>query len=266
MAITTLDQLTFALDSAKQTLNLYKVSATTKGAGTAFSLWTLAGNPTAGAAPTAASGAALSSATAGAMSFTNPASGKTYLGRVAISSSAVGTLMLYDRLLHTGSLSGAVATAQTVNSVALTRSTSGAGVELWCEIYTATGASAANLTVSYTNQAGTAGRVSTAIAFPVSPVAGQMFQIPLASGDTGVRSIQTATLSATTGTAGAFGFTLVRKIALIPITLANSGVTLDFAALGLPSIESNACISSAVAMCSGATSGVVMASMDLVQG
>ena len=266
MAITTLDQLTSALDSAKQSLNLYKVSATTKGAATSFSLWTVAGNPGAGIAPTAASGAVTSSTTAGAMTFANPASGKTYLGKVAIASSVVGTLMIYDRLVHTGALSGAVATAQTVNSVALTRSTTGAGVGLWCEVYTATGATAANLTVSYTNQAGTASRVSTAIAFPVSPVAGQMFQIPLASGDTGVRSVQTATLSASTGAAGAFGFTLLKKIATVPITLANSGATLDFAALGLPAIDDNACISSAVALCSGTTSGIIMASMDLVQG
>ena len=266
MAITTLDQLTSALDSAKQSLNIYKAQVATKGAGTSFSLWTTAGSPGPGAAPSSASGAALFSGTAGAMTFTNPASGKTYLGKVAIASSNVGTLMLYDRLVHTGALSGAVATAQTVNSVALTRSTNGAGVELWCEIYTATGGTAANLTVTYTNQAGTASRVSTPIAFPTTPVAGQMFQIPLASGDTGVRSVQSAQLSASTGVAGAFGFTLLKRIAVIPITLANSGVTLDFAALGLPVIENNSCIAMALALCSTNNSGTIFGSIDLVQG
>lgn len=264
MAITTLDQLTAALD-ARQGFNLFKPSMGAKAAGTFQSLWMAAGIPSAGLAPVSVGGAAPNSATVGVLPFINPATGKTYIGKVQMSGATVGSLILYDRLVHTALLNGTLITAQTVNSAALTRATTGVGVEPWLEWYTATGATASNVSLSYTNQAGTAGRATPLTAMPSAPAIGQMMPLPLAAGDTGVRSVQTLTLSANTLTAGSFGITLMKRLAAIPISIPNVGVVLDFAALGMPDIENNACLSMMV-MCSTTNTGVFLGSTDLIQG
>ena len=74
-----------------------------------------------------------------AFPFSAIAGGSTaYLARLAGAISVAGSLLIYDRLVHTSGLSGTVAspTAQTVNTTPLTRYTSGAGVECWLEWYT----------------------------------------------------------------------------------------------------------------------------------
>lgn len=265
MAITTPDQLIAALNSA-QRLNFYKASMTAKAAGTFQSLWTAAGFPAAGAAPGSASGVAPTKATAGAWSFTNPPGGShSYVVGAGASMATLGKLIVYDRLVHTSNLSGTVATAQTVNSATLTRNTDGVGVELWAEVYSATGATAANLTVSYTNSAGMEGRVSPVVGFQVSPVSGQMIPIPLASGDGGVRSVQSVTLSASTGTAGNFGITLLSRLAEVPVTVANTGVQFDWAALNMVRVPDDACLAFMV-HCSATNTGAILGNLTLAQG
>src|SRR5260221_676626 len=114
---------------------------------TCASLWTAAGNPGAGAAQGSAAGAVPTSVTAGALPFTNPTSGNSYLARLFASSTVPGTLILYDRLVHTSTLSGTVTTAQTVASVALTRPDAlGTNTELFMEAYTALGATSNTIT------------------------------------------------------------------------------------------------------------------------
>lgn len=263
MAITTLDGIIGAVSQHK---SFGKVSMTAKAAGTFQSLWTAAGLPTAGTAPATAAGVAVDDTVAGTFSFTNPtAPALTYLTKLSNTQQTPGTLILYDRLVHTGALSGTVTTAQTVNSAALTRSTTGDDVELFLEVYTATGATQVNVTVSYTNSAGTAGRTSVSVPFLASPVAGQMLPIPLQSGDLGVRSVQSVTLSATTGTAGAFGVTLVKRIAECPIPVASGGIVLDPFQLGMPQIEDNAALCFMM-LCSTTSTGFVTGTLDLNQG
>ena len=262
MAIVSLDQL---LAASNQLKSFGKVSMTAKAAGTFQSLWQAAGLPAAGAAPTSAAGAAPTSATVGAIPFVNPASGLSYLSKIGNSQQTIGTLILYDRLVHTATLNGTLATAQTVNSTPLTRYTTGEDVELFLEVYAATGATASNVTISYTNSAGVAGRTTPAIAMQVTPVAGQMLPIPLQAGDTGIRSVQSVTLSASTATAGNFGITLVKRIAEIPITVAGTGVVLDPFALGFPQIENNACLSMMV-VTSTTSTGFVTGTINIAQG
>lgn len=206
------------------------MTATPKGVGYWHSLWKVAGFPGAGATPATGAGAVPTSATAGALGpWTDPDSNhRTDYAGMKAAGTLLGSLLTYDRCVHTSGLSGTVATAQTVNSVAVTRPATGLGAELWLECYTATGSSAVNVTASYTNSDGTSGRTTTSVAFWQAPVAGQMMQLPLQSGDKGVRSVQTVTLSGSTGTAGDFGVTLVRKLAFLPLLLA------DVAAEDLP--------------------------------
>ena len=160
-----------------------------------------------------------------------------------------GTFILADRLVHSGGLSGIVTTAQTTNlpTAALTRYTTGVGVLGYLEIYSNIGNTATTVTVSYTNQAATAGKISLAQTFGGNDynAAPRMVPIPLAAGDTGIRSVQSVTVLATTGTAGNFGVTLVKPIAIF----APSGDTaeqfdpvLSGNWCGIPPIQNGACL------------------------
>jgi len=265
MAITTMDQLVSAIASASFQAT-EESSITSKGAGYFASLWQAAGRPGSGATPATGAGAAPTNATAGAIPYTNPGGANIgYLAKLLASSSNAETLILYDRLVHTSGLSGTVTTAQTVNSTALTRYTAGTDVGLWLEWYTATGSTAVNVTASYTNQAGTSGQTTVSTALPASCPAGFTIPLPLAAGDTGVRSVQSVTLSGTTGTAGNFGVTLGQRIASLPLILANVGVTFDWSQVGLPQIANNACLAWHV-LCTTTSTGTILSEFCFAQG
>lgn len=153
-------------------------------------------------------------------------------------------LVLIDRLVTVGGLVGNVITAQTVNTPSLPRYTTGAGVWAMVEGFGNSG-SAGNVTMSYTNQAGTASRTSKAIGFTAGQNSARI--IPLQATDTGVRSVQSATLTASTGTAGNWGITLFRPITFLPLaagyenyerTVLNGGI-----GGGLSPILAGACLS-----------------------
>jgi hypothetical protein len=267
VAITSQD--TF-LAAAKQFASFYKASATAKGAGSFHSLWLSAGVPGAGAAAGSAAGAACDRATAGALPLAAMgASNNGYLVGWDAAGATVGALVIFDRLVHTSALSGTVTTAQTVNSAALTRWTDGLGVEAWLEFYSATGATAATATVSYTNSDGTAGRSGTA-AVVATTVAGQLIPITLQAGDKGVRSVQSVTLSVSTGTAGNFGVTLMKRLGLIPNSAANIGGAQDLGDLGLAAIKSAAetstpCLAFSV-VCSCTATGIYSGTVRTAEG
>ena len=123
-------------------------------------------------------------------------------------------------------------TAQTLNNtVTLPRYTNGAGVRAYVVALGTMGAGTPNLTISYTNQVGNAGRtmpvtvsaVTTAVQSHVihsDPSAGKFFPfLPLQAGDTGIRSIQTVTLSATM-TSGSLAIVLCKPLTSLPLTTA----------------------------------------------
>jgi hypothetical protein len=243
--------------------HFYKAAVTPKAAGSWHSLWTAAGQPGAGAAQGSVNGAVPTSATPGSFVFTNPLTGNSYLGKFSVAGAATGTLILYDRLWHDSGLSATLTTSQAITQPALTRPDAlGADVELWAEIYTATTA-AATATATYTDQDGNASQSATAAIIAAS-VAGQMFPFSLAAGDTGVRSVQSVQLSGSM-TAGAWGLTLLRRLAEIPISLAGVGNVYDTIALGMPRIYDSACLA-LMLMASGTTFGPVMGGIDIIQG
>ena len=264
MTILNMDNLVAALAS-KPITPIQKASATSKGAGHFHSLWTVAGFPAAGAAQGSVNGAIPTKATTGALNFQDAgATEDLYLGQLSMQGATIGTFFIYDRLFHNSALSGTVTTAQTFTQPSLTRHIDGVGVEIWLEWYTATGSTAVTATVSYTNSDGVAGRSGTA-SIIASPVAGQMIPVQLAAGDKGVLSVQSVTLSATTGTAGNFGVTLMKRKASIPITVANIGTVLDAVALGLPGVEDNACLAFMV-QCSATNTGYMNGLTSIIAG
>jgi hypothetical protein len=184
------------------------------------SLWQYEGSPSAGAAP-GSPGGNPDNTTTGGLRQTDATGGRQlWLVGMNAGGSAPGTLMIYDRLSHRSGLSGTSAVAQTVSLTPgrYTTSTTSIGNQIWLEIYTAVGATATTVTASYTNQAGTSGRTTPAVAFggAGNQEAQRMIRLPLQSGDTGVTAVANVTLAASTTTAGDFGVTIVRPWAKVP--------------------------------------------------
>lgn len=174
---------------------------------------------TAGAGATPSTAVALDSTVAGAVNEFTRCKTDSILARSSVnSSSSFSNVMLIDRLSHQGGLSATVTTEQTTNlpTAALTRYTSGAGVMIALSLYATIGSTTATATVRYTNQAGTANQNSKAVLITAAgTTTGRFIIVPLADGDTGVRSVQGVTLSGSTGTAGNFGVVLFKPLAYL---------------------------------------------------
>lgn len=263
MSITTMDGVVSGLATG-QIIPYYKASSTSK-IGYYHSLWTISGEPRSGNTPTSGSGDATNLSTAGALQIANAGGGNIlYLGRASLSAGSPGHYMLYDRLVQTSGLSGTSTSTQTVNSVALTRNVTGVGCRLFVEQYVATGSTQVNITVNYTNQSGTAGR-STTVPFITTPYIGSMLNIPLISGDTGIRSVQDVTLSASTTVAGNFGITIVKPLCDFPISSANASLYFDAIAVGLPQISTDACLSWMYLSTASSTQNI-MGQLNFIEG
>lgn len=225
------------------------VAATAPIAGRGCSLWQYDGMPAGGAVPT--SGAIPDRTTTGAISFTAPGGSRDkHLIGASIAPLIAGVYLLYDRLFHIGGLSGTSTAAQTIQgspaSPALTRNTGGAGNIAFYEIYTIIGTTGTTLTMTYTNQGGTGSRTSTInIGATNFREVTRMQRIPLAAGDTGIQSIQSVQLSASTTTAGNFGITIAQPLAWIPVGAAGTMGWRDYTTglPGIPVIDPNACLS-----------------------
>lgn len=215
------------------------------------SMWTAA--PNAGVAPGAAS--VPTSATAGAIPFTNTGARALRLPRVVSRTSGNNAFVFIDRLSHQSGLSGTALGEQVTNlpTAALTRYASGVGVHMAIEVYTQIGAAAQTVTCRYTNQAGVGGQVTPAV--PIggaggNQLVGRFFVMPLAAGDTGVRSVEGVTLSGSTGTVGDFGVTLFKPLFILPtIAFDVNGQVLDGILGGggfVPEILDDACLSAYV--------------------
>lgn len=223
-------------------------AATAPLAGRGASLWTYDGMPASGATPTAA--AIPDRTTQGAIPFTAPGgSREKWLIGASVAPLTAGVYLLYDRLFHIGGLSAAATTAQTVQgspaSPALTRNTGGAGNMAFMEIYAQLGTTATTLTMTYTDQDGDTGNTSTInIGAAGFREVTRMQRIPLAAGDSGIRSVQQVQLTATTGTAGNFGITIAQPLAWIPVGAAGTMGWRDYTTglPGIPAIDPDACL------------------------
>lgn len=240
--------------------------AGTFAAGQFVSLWTAPGQPGAGANPAATPGAVPTSATAGAVPFTNPGSGNSYLARLFATSTVPGTLILYDRLVGVGGVTLNSVAAQTVASAALTRpDANGVNAELWIEVTTVPGGTT-TITSIYNNQGGVSHTTTPAVTLTTASIAGTTYQLPLVAGDTG---IQTCT-STTCGTAvtGTINVVIRRRIAefAIPAAFLSFPPQDPFWA-GLSQIYNSACIEALFLIGSGtAAPAIPSGSLVLAQG
>lgn len=260
-AIANLDQLVNTLTggvAAKEQVWWYTDNRIGSGVGSATvagqytSLWTF--NQTPGGQGSAPGGTArvCTNATDGSLRYTSPTGGRTkYLVGACASSNVAGVQIIYDRLVDISGFSATTTTAQTCTGVVPTRY-SGAeskGNQIWLEIYTIIGATATTITVEYTNQDGTTGRISKPVAFGGTGrrEATRIIIVPLADGDLGVREVTNVDLLASTGTAGDFGVAIVRPIINVPVGLAGTGSLIDCITQlpTLPAIGDDACLTQA---------------------
>ena len=279
MSIDTRDQLIKALGNSSSRLSIDKASIANAVAGQFFSLWRATGQPGQGAIPTAA--AICDNTTTGGLSFTQQTSpALSYFGALEGACSVANTsLEIHDRLMHMGGLSGIVITSQTVglnlfantgtsNLAARDGDASFSEVQWWLEVYTDMGATASNATITVTYNDATTGAL-TLVAVGGTLRAGRMIPlnplIPAAAAGKYIRNINTVILSASTGTAGNFGFTCTRPRASLYCPVSQAVFGKDWAGLGLADIQNSACLFPIV-LAAATTTGTVRAIGKLAHG
>jgi hypothetical protein len=254
MTITTRDQLINALGNNSSRLVLDKASLAAQVAGVYASLWRATGQPAQAAIPTTP--AAPTSATLGAIGFPNQtAPAESYLAYLfATSSNSAQSLEIHDRLAHNGGLVFNVTTAQTISGLDLATLGVSANrigdanysdVQWWLEVYTAGGATASNATINVTfddASTGNLGALAVGGTLGASRLYGLNILRTTAQQGKNIKGINSVTLSASTGTAGNFGFTATRPRTVLDMPLANKVNVADWALLGLPSVPNDSCL------------------------
>ena len=168
--------------------------------------------------------------------------------------SVPGTLMLVDLQGYYPGISNNTTSAQTLVGTPTLRYTNGAGVRAFMVQTAVAGATAQNIALSYTDQAGNAANaLPVTVACTASAIAGHISHsgtaannygpfLPLASGVTGIRSVQTVTMSA--ANTGTFALCLARPLATITLSVAGLMTEKDLLNQipSLPEIKDGACL------------------------
>jgi hypothetical protein len=256
MAITNLDQLVAAMAGPASRIVLDKGNLANQVAGRYCSMWRATGQPAQGAIPTTA--AVCTNALTGAVQFTQQtAPSESYIGVLdVVGSNSAFTLEVHDRIAHMGGLVLNVTTLQPptgtlIDLDALAPSADRIGdpsygdVQWWLEVYADGGATASNATINVTFDDNTSGNLTT-LAVGGTIRIGNRFSVDAlrttAQQGKNIKRINTVQLSASTGTAGNFGFTCTRPRAYLPMGLASFGNKADWAALGLPGVPNGSCL------------------------
>lgn len=183
---------------------------------------------------------------------------KHLLNASAITAVATGVpsqLMLVDMQGYYPGINMNLPTSQTLLGTPTLRYASGAGIRASLVVTATTGATAHNLSMSYTNQAGTAGRtLPVTVSCTASAITPHITHagtgannygpfLPLASGDTGIQSVQSVQLSAAS-LAGTAALVLYKPLMTIPLTTATIASERDFLNQipSLPQIKDGACL------------------------
>lgn len=183
---------------------------------------------------------------------------KHVLNGSAITAVATGVpaqLMLVDMCGYWPGINMNVATSQSLSGTPTLRYTNGVGVRAYLVITATSGATAHNLSMSYTDQDGNTGNTMpvtvSCTASAITPhithsgVAANNYGpfLPLASGDYGIRNVASVQLSAASG-AGTAALVLARPILTIPLTTASVASERDFMNQipSLPKIPDGACL------------------------
>jgi hypothetical protein len=277
MAIDTRDKLVNALANNASRIVVDKASLGNAVAGQLFSLWRATGQPAQGAIPTTA--AVPTSATTGAIGFTNQTAPATsYLAWLALqSANSAMSPEVHDRIAHLGGLVLNVTTSQTVTGLDLSTLAPPAARlgaanysdgQWYLEVYTDGGATASNATINVTYDDASTGNL-TVVAVGGTLRAGRMIPltplIPAAQQGKFIRGINSVILSASTGTAGNFGFTYTRQRSALTLPVANKAEVADWALLGLPEVPNDSCLQF-VMLCGTTSTGALRGQGKIAHG
>jgi hypothetical protein len=279
MTITTVDGIADALGNNNSQFIVDKASITSL-VGTLSSLWRATGQPAQGALP-GTTPALCTNATTGAVGFTQQTSPATsYLAWLSLTSanSAVG-IEVYDRIAHMGGLVLNITTSQVITGLDLAPGALNPPADRlgasdysdgswFLEVYADGGATASNATINVTYSDATSGNLTL---FPVGGTlrAGRLIPltplIPVADQGKRIQRINSVILSASTGTAGNFGFVYARQRALISLPLANKAEVADWQALPMDRVPNGSCLF-LVCAASGATTGALRGQGRIIHG
>lgn len=262
MAITTFDGL---IAAAKQGVSIAKTASRTAVATGWFSVFDLAGNPGSGtlAGTSTAAGVVPTDATAGCPTIDAFGGGATgYIAHVDFGSSVACRIKLFDMVFKAGAYGFAAGTttlsAQPSYSSRMPGGSYG-DTQIWIEVSTAfTTGNNWNVTVTYTNQSGTAARTTVAFGTALAAAGltlGRMYQLPLQAGDTGVQKIESVivTNGTTAMTAGAFNVLVLRPLWSGRCKIANDGDVHDLTKTGMAEVFADSALIVTVAADSTAT-------------
>ena len=251
MAITSLDDY---IAAQKQLIRNFRIGNRTTAANTWFSMAGMTGFPggsvLAGADTT--SGVVETDETEGHPRIRPfPTGGKGYITRAAITNNYASRIRIFDLLWKGGAYAyNANVTLSGQPSFASRLPLDGngdpiyEGLEIWHECVTNFSGSIV-LTVTYTDQDGNTGATSGAYAFGTSPIAGRLTNVPFATGDNGVRKIESVT---STGlTAGTYNILIIRPLIEVRINNTNQGFFGGLDAMGFTEIFADSAIDFAVA-------------------
>ncbi|MCA6386060.1 MAG: hypothetical protein IM620_21520 [Cytophagales bacterium] len=194
----------------------------------------------------------------------NVSSDTKHISRVSIDctvqATGIGQLMLVDLQGYWAGISTASAVAQNLVGTpgSNLRYANGAGCRLYFSQVAASGATASNITISYTNQAGTTGRglpwtpaINTGAIVQSTSISnsGQRLGhtpgpfLPLANGDTGVANVASVTFSASTG-GGTVALCLAKPLLTMPLVQVNTVTERDlfYQMTNLPRVVDGACL------------------------
>lgn len=240
MAITTVDGI---IAGAKPPRFFYKALTGTLVAGRPFAPWALAGIPGAWTAPSAGLNGANLTSKDGAIPFTNPGSGNSYLARFAADVTQTGTLMLVDVLWENSGLSVTSTSAQAITQPTLEArdangTTNGDGVLIGMRVVTTLGTGTNVPQITYTDQSGGTGNTANPIVtYAASSVAGSFYPFALAAGDTGVRSV-TSFINTVSMSSGTISLVAYRILATIDVG-AGAGAAVGPVDVGFPQLYDN---------------------------
>lgn len=255
--------LRIVLNTTPET-TINKAYPTTAGAGVYVDSMMSAGYPLASSAVTIGSGLACSSSTVGATPLPTQKVGEELrLLQIRANSAMLGGVVIVDRLVATTGLNlSTTTTEQPINTTALPRYSDGAGVEcfLYNTVAGAGGLAGQFVYINYTNQDGVIGRTGSVMALSSTVRIYSCQKFALQEGDTGVRSVQGVSSSAT-GRTGTYGVLLIKRVVSISISPMVINQTWGGASLGFPAIHPDACLNYWM-MCQS-TAGAVQLDMKI---
>lgn len=240
MTITTLDGL---IGAPKQILAYARTTSVTAVAANHCAIHQAAGVPgaTALAVGDTAAGLVPTDAYGAAVTIDSFGAGATgYLTRAVISSSVSSNVWVYDRLFHAGAFpyNANVALADQPSFASRVPNGDYRGLELWFEAVTAHTGNI-SVTVTYTNQDGTPGQSTGAVAWGAAPAVGRSFRLPLAAGDSGIQKIESVV--ATVASAGTFNLYIARHLVVARL-IGSATEILAFDRTGMPVVYPDSCI------------------------